>query len=74
MTDKKIRGEYQMRILLILRGAPGCGKTTYIKDHRLIPYTLSFDNIRMLFKARYRLFTEKNQVTERRIHLSLTHC
>ena len=51
MTDKKIRGEYQMRILLILRGAPGCGKTTYIKDHRLIPYTLSFDNIRMLFKS-----------------------
>lgn len=40
-----------MRILLILRGAPGCGKTTYIKDRRLIPYTLSFDNIRMLFKS-----------------------
>lgn len=40
-----------MRILLILRGAPGCGKTTWVKDNRLIPYSLAFDNIRMLFKS-----------------------
>lgn len=40
-----------MKLLLILRGAPGCGKTTWVKDNRLIPYTLSFDNLRMLFKS-----------------------
>lgn len=40
-----------MRVLLILRGAPGSGKTTWIKDNHLIPYTLSFDNMRMLFKS-----------------------
>ena len=40
-----------MRILLILRGAPGCGKTTWVKNNHLIPYTLSFDNIRMLYKS-----------------------
>lgn len=40
-----------MRILLILRGAPGCGKTTWVKDNHLLPYTLSFDNIRMLFRS-----------------------
>lgn len=40
-----------MRILLVLRGAPGCGKTTWVKDNKLTPYTLSFDNVRMLYKS-----------------------
>lgn len=40
-----------MRKLLILRGAPGSGKTTWIKDKKLVPYTLSFDNICMLYQS-----------------------
>lgn len=36
-----------MRTLLIFRGAPGCGKSTYIDNHGLRSYTLSADEIRM---------------------------
>lgn len=38
-----------MRVLLLFRGAPGCGKSTYIKEHGLEPYTLSADQMRMLY-------------------------
>lgn len=37
-----------MRILLLMRGAPGCGKSTWIKEHHLENYTLSPDNIRIM--------------------------
>jgi len=37
-----------MRVLLLLRGAPGCGKTTWIKEHGLTPYALSADDIRLM--------------------------
>lgn len=36
-----------MRTLLLFRGAPGCGKSTYIDEHGLRPYTLSADEIRL---------------------------
>jgi len=38
-----------LRVLLLFRGAPGCGKSTYIKEHGLEPYTLSADQMRMLY-------------------------
>lgn len=37
-----------MRTLLLMRGAPGAGKTTWIKGHNLQPYTLCPDDIRVL--------------------------
>jgi len=37
-----------MRTLLMLRGAPGCGKSTWIREHGLEQYALSADGIRML--------------------------
>ena len=37
-----------MRVLLLFRGAPGCGKSTFIKEHGLKPYTLCADDIRLL--------------------------
>ena len=40
-----------MRILLVMRGIPGCGKSTWIKEHDLEEYTLSPDNIRLMFSA-----------------------
>ena len=40
-----------MRILLVMRGVPGCGKSTWIKEHDLEEYTLSPDNIRLMFSA-----------------------
>lgn len=37
-----------MRILLLLRGSPGCGKTTWIEQHGLTQYALSADDIRLM--------------------------
>lgn len=37
-----------MRTLLLMRGAPGAGKSTWIKNHNLEQYTLSPDNLRVL--------------------------
>ena len=36
-----------MRVLLLLRGAPGCGKSTFIEENGLAPYALSADEIRL---------------------------
>ena len=40
-----------MRILLVMRGIPGAGKSNWIKEHDLETYTLSPDNIRLMFSA-----------------------
>jgi len=40
-----------MRTLLLLRGAPGVGKTTFIENNGLTPYALSADSIRLLCQA-----------------------
>ena len=37
-----------MRTLLLMRGAPGSGKSTWIKNHDLEQYTLSPDTIRVM--------------------------
>lgn len=36
-----------MRTLLLLRGAPGCGKSTFIDNNGLRPYALSADELRL---------------------------
>lgn len=36
-----------MRVLLLLRGAPGCGKSTFIDNNGLRPFSLSADEIRL---------------------------
>lgn len=40
-----------MRILLLLRGSAGCGKSTWIENNGLKPYTLSADDIRLLCQS-----------------------
>lgn len=40
-----------MRKLVILRGAMGVGKTTFIKSKKLERFTLSSDQIRLMFNA-----------------------
>ena len=40
-----------MRILLLLRGAPGCGKTTWVEENGLKNYTLSSDDIRIMYQS-----------------------
>ena len=37
-----------MRTLLLLRGSPGCGKSTWIEQNGLKQYALSADDIRMM--------------------------
>lgn len=37
-----------MRVLLLLRGSAGCGKSTWIEQNGLKPYTLSADDIRLM--------------------------
>lgn len=40
-----------MRTLLLLRGSPGCGKSTWIEKHGLKQYALSPDEIRLMYAA-----------------------
>ena len=40
-----------MRSLVLLRGCPASGKSTFIKEHKLEQYTLCADNIRLLFQT-----------------------
>ena len=40
-----------MRTLLLMRGAPGCGKSTYIEKNNLKKYTLCADEIRLLIQT-----------------------
>lgn len=42
-----------MRTLLLFRGAHGCGKSTYIKEHNLEQY---YENTAKLFTAEDNLF------------------
>lgn len=40
-----------MRTLFLLRGAPGSGKSTWVKNNNLEPYTLSADSIRLMYSG-----------------------
>lgn len=40
-----------MRTLLLMRGAPGCGKSTFIEENDLKKYALSADEIRLLIQT-----------------------
>ena len=40
-----------MRKLVILRGAMGCGKSTFIKENHLENYTLSSDQLRLMYNS-----------------------
>ena len=38
-----------MRKLFLLRGAPSSGKSSWVQNNKLEPYTLSADNIRTMY-------------------------
>jgi len=40
-----------MRYLFVLRGAPASGKSTWIKENELEPYTLSTDSLRLMYQS-----------------------
>ena len=61
-----------MRILLVMRGIPGSGKSTWIEEHDLKQYTLSPDNIRLMFSApelMNRLFRYMTDIKQKGIDL-----
>jgi len=39
-----------MKYLVFLRGIHGSGKSTFVKENRLEPYTISSDDVRLLIK------------------------
>jgi predicted kinase len=39
-----------MRCLVFLRGVPGSGKSTFVRENNLEPYTISSDSVRLLLK------------------------
>lgn len=40
-----------MRYLFVLRGAPGSGKSTWVKENELDSYTISTDNLRLMYQS-----------------------
>lgn len=50
-----------MRHLIILRGVPGAGKSFFIEKNNLKPYTISADEIRLLFQGP--LFNSNGELT-----------
>jgi len=40
-----------MRVLFLMRGAPGVGKSTFIKENNLEQYSLCADNVRLLIQS-----------------------
>lgn len=57
--------EVKMRKLLVLRGAPGSGKTLWTNENRLLIYTLSYDNIRMLYQSPIQTIYGKEAISPR---------
>lgn len=54
-----------MRTLLIFRGSPGCGKSTFIKEHGLEPYTLCPDTIRQQLQGYIQLPNGKYGISQK---------
>ncbi|TVX86014.1 RNA ligase [Paenibacillus agilis] len=52
-----------MRQLVLLRGAMGAGKTTFIKENKLQQYVLSADDIRLLFQTPIMTETGKTAIS-----------
>ena len=40
-----------MRDLILVRGAPGSGKSTWVRENHLEPYTISSDAVRLMFSC-----------------------
>ena len=54
-----------MRTLVLMRGAPGCGKSTWIREHGLADYALSADVIRGLFASPELTASGKQVISQR---------
>lgn len=50
-----------MKKLYVLRGVPGSGKSTFIRQHHLDPYTISTDQLRLLLSNLCTVYDQTNQ-------------
>ncbi len=58
-----------MRDLILLRGAPGSGKSTFVRDNHLEPYTLSSDAVRLMFSCpEFDALTGEPHISQRNEH------
>ena len=69
-----------MRDLIIMRGCPGCGKSTAIEESGLKNYVLSPDNIRLMLRApevnedgEYRISQQDNALVFKMLDEMLVH-
>lgn len=53
-----------MRVLLLLRGSAGCGKSTWIEQNGLKPYTLCADDIRLLCSSPVLNVSGKEEISQ----------
>lgn len=51
LIKRRKKGSEKVRTLLLFRGAPGCGKSTFIEKNGLKPYTISSDDLRLLYSS-----------------------
>ena len=53
-----------MRVLLLMRGAAGVGKSTFIKEHNLQQYAISADEIRLMIQSPVMMPDGTMQITQ----------
>lgn len=58
-----------MRVLLLLRGSPGCGKSTWIEQNGLKPYALSADDLRLLYASPRMSVSGGEEITQQNDHI-----
>lgn len=54
-----------MKLLIILRGVPGCGKSYFVKQNDLEDLTLSTDKIRLMYSSIYTDKDGRDYITQR---------
>jgi predicted kinase/predicted phosphodiesterase len=54
-----------MRYLVFLRGIPGSGKSTFARENKLEPYTISSDSVRLLIKPPVLSITGKTVISQK---------
>jgi len=54
-----------MRYLVFLRGVPGSGKSTFVRENNLEPYTISSDSVRLLLKPPILSVTGRPVISQR---------
>jgi predicted kinase len=55
-----------MRTIIFTRGLPGSGKSTYLNNNGLVPYTICADDIRLLYSAPVQTITGSSSINQKK--------